>query len=74
MLVAAAAETWGVTPAECSTASGVVQHRPSGRKLGYGALAGKAASLPVPDLATLRLKNPKEFKIVGRPIPAWTAR
>ncbi|MFI5023059.1 MAG: molybdopterin cofactor-binding domain-containing protein [Alphaproteobacteria bacterium] len=69
MLVAAAAETWGVKPAECSTDSGVVEHRPSGRKLGYGALAGKAASLPVPDLATLRLKNPKEFKIVGRPIP-----
>jgi len=69
MLVAEAAEVWGVKPAECSTASGVVQHRPSGRKLGYGALAGKAASLPVPDLATLRLKNPKEFKIVGRPTP-----
>ncbi len=65
MLVAAAAETWGVKPADCSTASGVVQHRPSGRKLGYGALAGKAASLPVPDLATLRLKNPKDFTIVG---------
>ncbi|MGO8869230.1 MAG: molybdopterin cofactor-binding domain-containing protein [Alphaproteobacteria bacterium] len=69
MLVAAAAETWGVKPADCSTASGVVQHRPSGRKLGYGALAGKAASLPVPDLATLRLKNPKDFTIVGRPTP-----
>ncbi|HKO06433.1 MAG TPA: xanthine dehydrogenase family protein molybdopterin-binding subunit [Alphaproteobacteria bacterium] len=69
MLVAAAAEVWGVKPAECSTDSGVVQHRPSGRQLGYGQLAGKAASLPVPDLATLRLKNPKEFKIVGRPTP-----
>ncbi len=69
MLVAAAAETWGVKPAECSTSAGVVQHRPSGRKLGYGALALKAASLPVPDLATLRLKNPKDFTIVGRPTP-----
>jgi len=69
MLVAAAAEAWGVAPAECSTASGVVLHPPSGRKLGYGALAGKAAMMRVPDLKTLRLKTPKEFKIVGRPIP-----
>src|SRR5208282_2711067 len=48
MLVAAAAEAWGVALAECSAASGVVHYPPSGRKLGYGALAGRAASVRVP--------------------------
>lgn len=69
MLVAAAAQGWGVSPAECSTASGEVHHRPSGRVLGYGALAAQAALLPVPDLATVPLKDPKEFKIIGQPLP-----
>jgi len=69
MLVAAAAQSWGVPAAECRTASGVVIHAPSGRKLGYGALAAKAASLPVPALASLRLKEPNDFTIIGRPLP-----
>ncbi len=41
MLVAAAAETWGVPAAECHTESGAVQHKASGRKLGYGELVGQ---------------------------------
>ena len=69
MLVAAAAQIWGVAPDECSTGSGIVHHAASGRKLGYGALAGRAAALPVPDLNTVRLKDPKDFKIIGRPLP-----
>jgi isoquinoline 1-oxidoreductase subunit beta len=69
MLVAAAAQTWNVPPSECSTEAGVVHHRESGRSLAYGALAAKAAGMPVPDLAKVALKDPKNFKIIGQPIP-----
>ena len=69
MLVAAAARGWKVAPAECRTAAGVVSHPPSGRARPYGALAAKAATMPVPDLASVTLKDPKHFKIIGRPIP-----
>jgi isoquinoline 1-oxidoreductase beta subunit len=69
MLVAAAARIWNVAPAECSTEAGMVYHRDSSRSLSYGTLAAKAAELPVPDLAGVALKDPKDFKIIGRPIP-----
>jgi isoquinoline 1-oxidoreductase beta subunit len=69
MLVLAAAQSWSVAPAECRTEAGVVYHQKSGRSLSFGALAAKAATLPVPDLATVPLKDPKTFKIVGQPIP-----
>src|SRR2546427_2968814 len=48
MLVAAAAATWKVDPASCRAQKGVVTHSPTGRTLTYGALADKAARLPVP--------------------------
>ena len=65
MLVSAGALTWGVPESECSTSRGAVLHRPTGRKLGYGALAAKAATLPVPDPKTVTLKDPKDFRIIG---------
>ena len=69
MLVAAAASTWGVAPSECRTKAGVVYHAGSNRSLGYGALAAKAAAMPVPDLASVTLKDPKTFSIIGQRIP-----
>jgi isoquinoline 1-oxidoreductase subunit beta len=65
MLVSAAAQTWTVPESELSTSAGFVIHRPSGRKLGYGELASKAATVPPPDLAKVALKDPKDFKIIG---------
>ncbi len=69
MLVAAAAQSWNAPPSECSTETGVVHHRKSGRSLGYGELASKAALLPAPDLASVELKDPKNFRIIGQPTP-----
>jgi len=63
MLVAAAAATWKVDPASCQAQKGVVTHSPTGRTLTYGALADKAAKLPVP--AQVSLKDPKDFKLIG---------
>jgi isoquinoline 1-oxidoreductase beta subunit len=66
MLVAAAAETWGVPVAEITTEAGRAFHRQSNRSAGYGELATKAASMPTPDLKSVKLKDPKDFKIIGR--------
>lgn len=66
MLVSAAAKSWSVAPEECSTASGSVYHRASNRSLSYGELAPNAMGMPVPELASLKLKNPKDYRIIGK--------
>lgn len=66
MLVLAAAQTWEVPAAECDASAGVVRHRPSGRTLTYGALAAKAAALPAPPLQSVTLKDPKDYRIIGK--------
>ncbi len=64
MLIQAAAAQWGVPAGECTAAASVITHTPSGRKLRYGEVAAAAAKLPVPE--NVAVKQPSEWKIVGR--------
>lgn len=64
MLETAAASQWGVPVAEVEAANHEVVHTKSGRKTGYGALAAAAMMLPVP--TSPRLKNPADFRYIGK--------
>ena len=66
MLIAAAAAQWHVDPASCSVSRGTISHVPSGRTLGFGAVAEAAGKLPQP--ASVPLKNPKDFTLIGKPL------
>src|SRR6059036_1286382 len=69
MMVAAAAKRWNVPAAELITGSGVVTHTPSKRTATYASLAETALTMPVPELSTVKLKDPKDFKIIGKGTP-----
>ena len=71
MLLGAAAARWNVDVASLRTQAGTVLG-PGGRKLGYGELAEAAMALPVPEKVTL--KDPKDFRIIGRPTARLDAR
>jgi isoquinoline 1-oxidoreductase subunit beta len=66
MLIQAAADAWKVSASECSAANSVITHGPSGRTTTYGKVAEAAAKLTPP--AKVALKDPKDWKLIGKPV------
>jgi len=66
MLEAAAAKRWGVPASEVKAANHEVVHNASGRRIGFGDLAADAANEPVPSIEGLKLKDPKDFRYLGK--------
>jgi len=66
MLVAAAAARWNVPAGECRAAESVITHTPTGRKLRFGEVAAEAAKVEPPK--DIKLKDPKDWKIAGKPL------
>src|SRR5258705_9455939 len=71
MLVAVAADRWKVSPDQCRTESSVV-YGPNGKSFRYAELANNAARQPVPE--KVRLKNPDEFRLIGKKMPRLDSR
>jgi isoquinoline 1-oxidoreductase subunit beta len=65
MLEAAAAARWKVPVGEVQAKNSEVVHTATGRRLGYGALAKAAASMPLPVSDSIRLKDPSQFRYIG---------
>jgi len=68
MMLQAAAERWKVPVGELTVSNGMVAHAASGRSTSYGRLASAAAKLTPPDPKSIKLKDPKDWKIAGKPI------
>jgi isoquinoline 1-oxidoreductase beta subunit len=68
MLVQAAADQWKVPAGELAVSDGIITHAASGRKTSYGKVAAAAAKLTPPDPKTIKLKDPKDWKIAGKPM------
>ncbi|MES2282962.1 MAG: molybdopterin cofactor-binding domain-containing protein [Pseudomonadota bacterium] len=66
MLVQAAADGWKASPADCTVTNGVITHTPSGRKTTYGKVAVAAGKLTPPDVATIKVKDAKDWKLAGK--------
>src|SRR6059036_3579130 len=66
MLIQAAANAWNVPASECTASNSVITHKPSGRKTTYGKVAEAAARLEQPK--DVPLKDPKTWKIAGKPL------
>ena len=67
MLIQAAATQWGVPASDVSAKDGILHHESSKRSLHYGQVSAQAALLSPPGVKTIRLKNPKDWTIAGKP-------
>ncbi len=72
MLIQAAATEWKVPAAECGASNSVITHKPSGRTTTYGKVAAAAAKVEPP--ADVKLKDPKDWKIAGKPLKRLDTR
>ncbi|HKA71164.1 MAG TPA: molybdopterin cofactor-binding domain-containing protein, partial [Xanthobacteraceae bacterium] len=68
MLLQAAANEWNVPASELKVADGIITHPASGRQTSYGKVAAAAAQLTAPDPKSITLKDPKDWKIAGKPM------
>jgi isoquinoline 1-oxidoreductase beta subunit len=68
MLLQAAASEWNVPVSEVSVSSGVITHAASGRTTTYGKVCDAAAKVAPPDLKSIKLKDPRDWKIAGKPM------
>jgi isoquinoline 1-oxidoreductase beta subunit len=68
MLLQAAADEWKVPVGEVTVENGVISHKASNRTTTYGKVAAAATKLPPPDLKSVKLKDPKQWKIAGKPV------
>ena len=72
MLIAAAAQRWNVAPDTCFADQGRVYCRANGQSLPYGALVAGVRNQPVPK--DVPLKQPGQFKLIGRSLLVWSRR
>ncbi len=68
MLLQAAADQWKVPVGELAVSDGVITHAASKRSTSYGKIAAAAAKLAAPDPKSIKLKDPKDWKIAGKPM------
>ncbi|MEZ6030648.1 MAG: molybdopterin cofactor-binding domain-containing protein [Hyphomonadaceae bacterium] len=71
MLIAAAAARLEKPVEEFTTEPSMVVHAASGTKIPYGDLVADAAKLPAPDVKTLKMKDPKNYRLIGKPMRNW---
>jgi isoquinoline 1-oxidoreductase beta subunit len=71
MMIQAAALAWNCPAGECSTTPGQVIHKTSGRTSSFGSLASQCAGLTAPDPKTVPLKDPKDYRIIGKAKPQY---
>jgi isoquinoline 1-oxidoreductase beta subunit len=73
LLINAAAQVWGIDPADCTTQLGVVIHPDGVQKFSYGELAATASGMKLPDLGEYILKSEQEFRLIGTGMGHWDA-
>jgi isoquinoline 1-oxidoreductase subunit beta len=72
MLIAAAAQQWNVNPSQLRAENGFVINPATNQRINYGAIADAASKLPVP--ANVTLKDPKQYKVIGKPVKRLDTR